>query len=304
MITTCYSRSSLQILILSLCLAGVASAALGQEREEPRAPVPPAPFSPDEVFNIWPGAAPDQTEDIGNKYMLVERRRPFYQITNVSVPTLAVYLPDADKANGAAILVLPGGGLTRLTVEHEGYEVAQWLNEIGITAFVLKYRVPDVSRETRWKKGVQDAQRAMSIIRSRADQWNVDPNGVGAIGFSAGGEIGTRLSLIADDERLYDKVDAADEQSIRPNFMLNIYPGGLAGGGFRGRPVAMREGIVESINANTPPMFFVHAFSDASLNSMMMALELKKKRIPAKLYIFQDGAHGFGARESGSPLAV
>jgi 2-keto-4-pentenoate hydratase/acetyl esterase/lipase len=307
MTTAQRSRSSLRLLVLSLCLmlaSGAAFAQERQEREEPKTPAPAVPFDPAEVIKIWPGAAPDETGDMGEEFMLVERRRPFYQITNVSVPTLAVYLPDAEEANGAAILVVPGGGLTRLAIEHEGYEVSQWLNDHGIAAFVLKYRVPGGSRETAWKKGVQDAQRAMGIIRSRAAEWNIDPNGVGAIGFSAGGEIGTRLSMMNGEERLYEKIDAADEQAIRPNFMLNIYPGGLAGGGFRGRPIAMREGYAEAIDENTPPMFFVHAFSDASLNSMMMTLELKKKRIPAELHIFQDGAHGFGARESGSPLAV
>ena len=298
------SRSALCSLIVSLCLALSTGAALAQEREEPKPPVPPAPFNPEEEFNICPGAAPDETEDRGSAYMLVERRRPFYQIANVSVPTLAVYLPDADKANGAAILVVPGGGLSRLAIEHEGYEVSQWLNELGIAAFVLKYRVPGVGRETRWKKGVQDAQRAMSIIRSRADEWNIDPNGIGAIGFSAGAEIGTRISLMTEDEKQYAKIDSIDDYPVRPNFMLNVYPGGLTSGGFRGREPAMREDIVSRLNDKTPPMFFVHGFSDASLNSIMMTLELKKKRIPAELHIFQDGARGFGARESGSPLAI
>lgn len=307
MTTANHFRSPLRVLVLSLCLALAVGAAIAQERaerEEPKTAVPPIPFDPSEVIKIWPGAAPDETEDIGDEYMLVERRRPFYQIANVSVPTLAVYLPDAEISTGAAILVVPGGGLSRLAIEHEGYEISQWLIEHGIAAFVLKYRVPGVGRETRWKKGVQDAQRAIGIIRSRAAEWKIDPNGVGAIGFSAGAEIGTRLSLMNGEERLYNRVDAADDQPMRPAFMLNIYPGGLAGGGFRGRPIAMRSGIAEAINDKTPPMFFVHAFSDASLNSIMMTLELKKKHVPAELHIFQDGAHGFGAREGGSPLAV
>jgi 2-keto-4-pentenoate hydratase/acetyl esterase/lipase len=283
-------------------LALAAGAAFSQERPEPKTPVPPPPFAPNDTFNIWPGAAPDETGDRGPEYMLVERRRPFYQIADVSVPTLAVYLPDESKATGAAILVIPGGGLVRLAIEHEGYEVAKWLSDNGIAAFVLKYRVPGVGRGTAWKKGLQDAQRAMGIIRARAAEWNIDPNGVGAIGFSAGGEIGTRLSLF--DEKAYAKVDSNDDQPTRPAFMLNIYPGGLASGGFRGTPVSMREDIAAAIDEKTPPMFFVHAFDDASLNSMMMALELKKKHVPAEMHIFQDGAHGFGIRGGGLPLAV
>lgn len=300
-------RRPLGLLALSLCLTlsvGVTFAQERAERDEPKTAVPPVPFDPSEIVNIWPGAAPDETGDRAEEYMLVERRRPFYQIANVSVPTLAVYLPEADKATGAAILVIPGGGLSRLAIEHEGYEIAKWLKENGIAAFMLKYRVPGEGRETRWKKGVQDAQRAMGIIRSRAAEWKIDATSVGAIGFSAGAEIGTRISLMNGEERIYDRVDAADDQPIRPQYMLNIYPGGLAGGGFGGRPIAMRPGIAEAIDEKTPPMFFTHAFSDASLNSIMMTLELKKKGVPAELHIFQDGAHGFGARESGSPLAA
>ena len=234
---TAARRSMLFIWFVALA----AGAAFSQERPEPKTPVPPPPFAPSDTFNIWPGAAPDETGDRGPEYMLVERRRPFYQIADVSVPTLAVYLPEKSKATGAAILVIPGGGLVRLAIEHEGYEVAKWLSDNGIAAFVLKYRVPGEGRETAWKKGMQDAQRAMGIIRTRAAEWNIDPNGVGAIGFSAGGEIGTRLSLF--DEKAYPRVDASDDQPTRPAFMINIYPGGLASGGFRGTPVAMREDL-------------------------------------------------------------
>ncbi len=293
-------RTACRSLLFTLLFTLAAGAALSQERPEPKAPVPPPPFAPSETFNIWPGAAPDEAGDRGDEYMLVERRRPFYQIANVSVPTLEVYLPDKAKATGAAILVIPGGGLVRLAIEHEGYEVAKWFADHGVAAFMLKYRVPGEGRETRWKKGLQDAQRAMGIIRSRASEWNIDPNDLGAIGFSAGGEIGTRLSLF--DEKAYPKVDAADDQPTRPTYMINIYPGGLASGGFRGTPVTMREDIAAAIDDKTPPMFFAHAFPDASLNSIMMTLELKKKNVPAELHIFQDGAHGFGVRGGGLPL--
>ncbi|MDA0204519.1 MAG: alpha/beta hydrolase fold domain-containing protein [Acidobacteria bacterium] len=293
-------RTACRALLLTLLLTG---AALAQERPEPKAPVPPPPFAPSETFNIWPGAVPDETSDRGSEFMLVERRRPFYQIANVSTPTLSVYLPDKSKATGASILVIPGGGLVRLAIEHEGYEVAKWFADRGVAAFMLKYRVPGVGRETRWKKGLQDAQRAMSIIRSRASEWNIDPNGVGAIGFSAGGEIGTRLALLKDGEHRYANVDSADNQSsTRPAFMINIYPGGLASGGFGGTPVTMREDVAAAIDDKTPPMFFAHAFPDASLNSIMMTLELKKQNVPAELHIFQDGAHGFGVRGGSLPL--
>lgn len=293
-------RTASRSLLFTMLFALAAGAAWSQDRPEPKAPVPPPPFAPEETFNIWPGAAPDEAEDRGSEYMLVERRRPFYQIANVSEPTLSVYLPDKDKATGAAVLVIPGGGLVRLAIEHEGYEVSKWFADHGIAAFMLKYRVPGVDRATFWKKGLQDAQRAIGIIRTRAAEWDIDPNGIGAIGFSAGGEIGTRLSLF--DEKAYPRVDANDDQPTRPAYMINIYPGGLASGGFRGRPAVMREDIAAAIDDKTPPMFFAHAFPDASLNSIMMTLEMKKKNVPAELHIFQSGAHGFGVRGGGLPL--
>jgi len=281
-------------------IAAATLAAAGAFAQEKGAPVPAPVPAPLETFNVWPGEAPGETGDIGPEYMLVERRRPFYQITNVTTPTVSAYLPEADEATGASILVMPGGGLARLTMEHEGFEVAEWLQENGIAAFVLKYRVPPrgEDRSQRYKAGLQDAQRAMSLIRSRAAEWKIDPAGIGAIGFSAGAEIGVLLSLF-DGERQYETVDDADKQSTKPAFMINIYPGGLAFG--RPEP-AVREVITSRINDKMPPMFFAHAFSDASLNSILMTLELKKAGVPAELHVFHHGAHGFGARESGLQL--
>ncbi|MBI1356108.1 MAG: alpha/beta hydrolase fold domain-containing protein [Acidobacteria bacterium] len=275
----------------------------GWAQEDPGAPVPPPDVPPDEVFELWPGRPPGQTKDVGEEIMLVERRRPFYQITNVSKPTVSVYLPDPKKATGAAIMVYPGGGLVRLAIEHEGFEIAEWLREQGVAAFVVKYRVPpqeDNPRE-RWKTGVQDAQRAISLVRSRAKEFHIDPEGIGAIGFSAGGEIGTWLSI--NPARQYEPVDAADKQPTRPAFMLNIYPGGLAFG-FRGQEPKVREDVLALLDEKTPPMFFAHAFPDASMNSILMVAEMRKRNLPAELHIFQDGAHGFGRRGTGAPLGV
>ena len=284
----------------STLIAAATLAVAGGFAQEQGAPVPPPDPAPLETFNVWPGEAPGETGDIGPEYMLVERRRPFYQIANVTTPTVSVYLPEADEATGASILVLPGGGLARLAIEHEGFEVAEWLRDNGVAAFVLKYRVPPrgEDRSQRYMAGLQDAQRAMSLIRSRADEWKIDPEGIGAIGFSAGAEIGVLLSLF-DGERQYEPVDAADELATKPAFMLNIYPGGLAYG--RSEP-AVRELISSRINDKMPPMFFAHAFSDASLNSILMTLALKKANVPAELHIFHHGGHGFGARESGLRL--
>jgi acetyl esterase/lipase len=174
-------------------------------------------YQASEVIQIWPGIAPGETGEIGPEHVLPDRPRPFDQITDVSVPTLSVFLPPEERRTGTAMLVIPGGGLDRLAIEHEGIEVAEWLNDRGIAAFVLKYRVPPRDPKKRWKVGLQDAQRAMSIIRLRAGEWRVDSEAIGCIGFSAGGEINVMLSTYYN-ERQYEPVDGADTHSTRPDF--------------------------------------------------------------------------------------
>ncbi len=247
---------------------------------------------PNMVFNVWPEQPPTVVPTKGEERILENRPRPFYQLTDVSVPTVSVFLPDANKQNGTAVLVCPGGGLQRLAIEHEGFEVAQWLNELGITAFVLKYRVPAAAQI-----GLQDAQRAMSLIRSRASEWDIDPNCIGCIGFSAGAEICAYLAT-HDQDRQYTSIDAADEASCRPDFAALIYPGGLVG--FRDSGV--KQAIASKFQKSTPPFFIAHAFDDASLNSLEFAVALKKANVPTEVHVYQKGVHGFGARSTGQPL--
>jgi 2-keto-4-pentenoate hydratase/acetyl esterase/lipase len=252
-----------------------------------------------EVINLWPGAAPDEPGGVGPERVLPNRPRPFDQIENVTVPTLAVFHPPAEKRTGTGMLVIPGGGLERLAIEHEGFEVAEWLQAQGITAFLLKHRVPPRSREQRWKAGLQDAQRAMSLIRSRAAEWQIDADALGSIGFSAGAEINVMLSTYtAGADRQYARVDAADEFSTRPAFNIAIYGGGFA----NGRENKMRDDIASRINADTPPMFIVHAFDDAALSSVILMNALKRANVVSELHIFGAGAHGFGVRDSGLPV--
>ncbi len=243
-------------------------------------------------FNVWPQDPPTVVPTQGSERVLENRPRPFYQLTDVSTPTVSVFLPEQSKQNGTAVLVLPGGGLQRLAIEHEGLEVAQWLNELGITAFVLKYRVP-----ARAQIGVQDAQRALSIIRSKANQWQVDPDCIGCIGFSAGAEICAYLATQHDD-RQYEPIDEVDTASCRPNFAALIYPGGLVGF----REAGVKQAITSKLGKTTPPFFIAHAFDDASLNSLEFAVALKKANVPAEIHVYQKGVHGFGARSTGQPL--
>ncbi len=260
--------------------------------------LPNVTYKPSEVFNLWPGAAPGETGNIGPEHVLTDRPRAFDQITDVSVPTLAVFLPAPEKRNGTAMLVIPGGGLDRLAIETEGYEIAEWLNEHGIAAFLLKYRVPPRSREQRWKVGLQDAQRAMGLIRQRAAEWHVDNDAIGAIGFSAGGELNVMLSVYWNEPRQYPTIDAADTFSTRPDFNICLYGGGFTNFGAN----ALREDIASRINRSTPPMFISHAFDDQALSSVVLMSALKRANVPSEIHIYAAGAHGFGVRESGLPI--
>ena len=261
--------------------------------------LPNVSLKPAEIINLWPGTAPGETGNIGPERILPNRPRPFDQLENVSVPTLAVFYPPADKRTGTGVLVIPGGGLDRLAIETEGYEVAEWLNAHGITAFLLKYRVPRRTPGAAWRVGVQDAQRAMGLIRAHAAEWKVDPDAIGAIGFSAGAEINVRLSVLHAEPRQYDPVDDADKFSTRPDFNIAMYGGGFANTNNN----TMNQDVASRINASTPPMFIGHAFDDAALSSVILLGALKRAIVPSELHIFAAGAHGFGVRDSGLTIA-
>ena len=285
-------------LALSPVLAALAAVAALASSAPQVATLPNVTLKPSEVIDLWPGPAPGETGRIGPEHVLPDRPRPFDQLADVSVPTLLVFQPAPEKRTGTGMLVIPGGGLDRLAIETEGYEVAEWLNDHGIAAFVLKYRVPARSREQRWKAGLQDAQRAMGLIRSHAGAWQVDGEAIGALGFSAGAEINVMLSVYHGEPRQYPRVDAADDLSTRPDFNIAMYGGGFANVGTN----AMREDIAARINANTPPMFVAHAFDDQALSSLILLNALKRANVPSELHLFAAGAHGFGVRDSALPI--
>lgn len=245
---------------------------------------------PDSVLPLWPGTPPGESQARGEEHRVEGRPRPFYQLTDVTNPSLSVFLPPAAARNGTAVLVCPGGGLQRLAWEHEGLEVARWLNSNGIVAAVLKYRVPAPARTA-----TMDAQRAMSLIRSRAGDWKVDPDAIGVLGFSAGGEIGAWL-MTHSEERLYPAVDASDAISSRPDFVALAYPGGLLQ-----REGAVKEPIRSRLRAGLPPVFLTHAFDDASFETLALALALRRVGVPTEVHVFREGGHGFGVRTTGIP---
>ncbi len=274
------------------CFLSIAVASLVETRADD-APKPT-------VLDVWPGPAPGENGATVGEEKETRKGEKVTSVTNVSKPTLSVYRPAADKANsGVAILVFPGGGYTNLAWDHEGEQVAAWLNSIGVTAAVLKYRVPrrpGTPRTEPPQQALMDAQRAMSLVRGKAADWGVDPKKVGVLGFSAGGHLGAWLSTNAD-KRVYEPVDDSDKVSIRPDFAILIYAGGVVKRGSDQLAPEIR------VNSETPPTFLVHATNDSAENSALLYLALKRASVPAELHIFSTGGHGFGMRPGTQPYA-
>ena len=252
------------------------------------------------VIDLWPGKPPgetktwpaeaDQTKPDGR---LVAGRR-VTRLGNVSIPQIHVYHPRKARPNRAAILICPGGGHHILAFDLEGTEVAQWVNSLGLTAIVLKYRVPFRDRNKRWRAAVQDAQRAMSLVRGHAKQWKIDPGRIGICGFSAGGQTAA-LAAAFDAERQYEPVDGVDRISSRPDFAMLIYPGGLV---TRQEPTRLIDDL--QITRRMPPTFLVHAMDDgvSAQNSLIVASKLKTVGVPTEIHVFARGGHGYGLRRT------
>ncbi|HEY5314518.1 MAG TPA: alpha/beta hydrolase [Pirellulales bacterium] len=257
---------------------------------------------PAEVLDVWPGKAPSETGSIPEEAHSLGKSGESERIENVSRPTLAVYRPAPDRNNGAALLIAPGGGYRMLAWNKEGVEIAQWANSLGMTGVVLKYRVPrrsDQPASGAPLQPLQDAQRALSIIRSRASNWAIDPHKIGMIGFSAGGSLTANLSTHFQ-KRAYPAVDATDETSCRPDFAVLVYPGGI---------VDKQTGKLApqfTVTKQSPPMFFAVAGDDLSAadNSIQFYQAARAAGLPAELHVYSRGGHGFGLRApAGSGVA-
>lgn len=250
----------------------------------------------EETLNLWPDKPPGETGTVAEEKV---EKKAIVTITNVSKPTITVTHPPKEKNTGVAVVVCPGGGYNILAYEHEGTQVSEWLNSLGVTAVLLKYRVPRREGTPRGDPPIQalmDAQRAISLTRSKAKEWGVDPAKVGILGFSAGGHLSAWAST-AFEKRSYERVDDADGASCRPDFAALIYPGGVVG---RGQTELAPE---IKVTAETPPMFFAHAGDDnvSPENSIYLYMELRKQKIPAEIHIYNSGGHGFGMRKNGKP---
>lgn len=271
---------------------------------------------------LWPGTAPDaqpipgpETETLRTEHLIAGK--PWMAVTNVSRPTMTVY-PPKGKNTGAAMVVFPGGGFQVLAIDLEGTEVCDWLTSRGIACVLLKYRVPSAPDDWRCKcyphgadavsvSALQDAQRTIRLVRLNAAKWRIDPHKIGVIGFSAGGYLVAETS--ADFDRpSYKPVDAADEESDRPDFALVIYPGHLIAGQYTADHYRVPVGALNPhlhFTGKTPPTFVLQAedaVTDPASESLVYYAALAKAGVPAELHIYATGGHAFGLRQTKLPI--
>jgi acetyl esterase/lipase len=261
------------------------------------------PSSDHPTMPLWPRGAPGAQAAPGPEGDMTTAKdgrpggRSVIRIGNVTNPTLTVYAPKT-RNTGAAVVVFPGGGYRILAIDLEGTEVCDWLNGIGVTCIVVKYRVPVSGPYPKSSAPLQDAQRAVGLVRQHADEWHIDPNRVGVLGFSAGAHLAAAVSTHFD-QRLYDPIDAADKLSCRPDFAAIIYPGYMRQGdqGTAPNPDAMPT-------AQTPPTFLLQAEDDTVHveNAVAYFMALKEAKVPAEMHIYAQGGHGYGLRQTDLPV--
>lgn len=258
---------------------------------------PPPPV----VLDVWPGPAPGEVGKIPAEAYIDEQPPTVTRLANVSHPTLTVYRPAPERDTGASVVICPGGGYYILAMNLEGDEVAAWLNSIGVTGIVLKYRVPRREGTPPNQKPIQplmDVQRAVRLVRSKAADWKLDPGRVGVLGFSAGGHL-SAAACTRYDEAVYPAADEVDKLSARPDFAVLVYPGGM-------EDLNDPENPATRVTPKTPPMFLAHAGDDkvSPINSVNVYSALKKAGVPAELHVYADGGHGFGLRPSEKPCST
>lgn len=286
------SRTSRLIALVLLCLFCPRVTAQGQE-----------------PISLWPGAAPGEKGDVGPerdttpddpKNANVPRDKYVIRLGNVSKPTIQVFKPDADKDTGAAVIVCPGGGYHILAMDLEGTEVCRWLNSLGVTGVLLKYRVPARKGMEKHTAALQDVQRAVGLVRQHAGNWKIDPKRIGVLGFSAGGHLAAAVSNNYAS-RSYPSVDDADSQSCRPDFAVLIYPAWLA----------QKEDLSKlspelKVTEQTPPTFVAMTQDDpiGIENVYTYATALKKVKVPCEVHVYATGGHGYGLRPGDHPVST
>jgi acetyl esterase/lipase len=281
--------------VFVLLFAFAAAVSLSATLAAQPAPWPPAPGHI--TLNLWPSTPPDPVPVAGPEANTADpvknviAGRPIMTWANVAIPTLTLYSPKS-KAVAPAVVVFPGGGYNILAIDLEGTEVCDWLNSAGMACVLVKYRVPNTGPYPKSPAALEDAQRALGLVRQHAAEWHIDPNRLGVLGFSAGAHLAAALSTHVD-KRLYAAIDSADQLSCRPDFAVIIYPGYLADD---------KSEFLDKLDihptANTPPSFIVQAEDDPVHveNSTAYFLALKRVQVPAELHLYSEGGHGYGLR--------
>jgi acetyl esterase/lipase len=250
---------------------------------------------------LWPTGAPETYQgsaeaDITKPTDPLIAGKPLIHLSNVSTPMLTVYKPADDKNTGAAVLVFPGGGYRILAYDLEGTEVCTWLNSIGVTCVLVKYRVPFRDHYPENPADLEDALQAMRLTRSHAAEWRIDPKRIGVLGFSAGGHLVVVLGNHADYKRPGDTLNEID---ARPNFVIVLYPGYLTDAPTLNK---LSRGIDPA--PNTPPTFLLQAEDDPvhEENALLYFQALKEAKVPAELHLYAQGGHGYGLRPTELPV--
>lgn len=268
-----------------------------------------APSADPRIVALWPGKAPGdagipgaerffQLQVDGKSYEV--GGKPTKWLTNVTVPTITVYAAPKDRNTGLSMIICPGGGYHNLGWDVEGEEVASWLNSVGITGVLLKYRCPRRPGDVKGEPPLgplKDAQRAVSLIRSRAAEWGLDPRRIGMVGFSAGGHL-VGAAATNFETRTYEAMDDVDKVSCRPDFGVMLYSGY-----FKGKATEELSPTIKT-PAGIPPLFIAHATDDAISDvehSVTMYLAMKRAGVSAELHVYATGGHGWGVRKLGQP---
>jgi acetyl esterase/lipase len=285
--------------LLSLLMTAVVGLGCGAGAQQ--AGWPAGPEYP--VLTLWPNGAPGPNTTTGPEKDMTTAKdslvagRPLVHLGNVSVPTLTLFAPKGTNT-GVAVVVFPGGGYNILAIDLEGTEVCEWLTSRGITCALLKYRVPKTGPYPKSAAALQDAQRAVGMVRAHAAEWKVDPKRVGVLGFSAGAHLAATVSTHYE-RRLYPAVDAADQLSCRPDFAVVVYPGYLA---LPEKGLAFTPDV--PVSKETPPTFLVQAEDDPVHveNVMQYFMALKRAGVAAELHVYSKGGHGYGLRRTALPV--
>ncbi|WP_299666645.1 Ca2+-dependent phosphoinositide-specific phospholipase C [uncultured Polaribacter sp.] len=239
-----------------------------------------------EVLYLWPDEIPGETESKHEPFQTDNTSGDVIRLTNITNPSLTVFIPETPNDSKGAIIVSPGGGYSILAIDKGGYEIAEWLNGLGYTAFVLKYRVPK-----NRKGALQDIQRAIKTVRSKASLYNLNPQKIGVIGFSAGGHLSAMAST-SYKKNAYPKIDDIDALSSRPNFSMLIYPAYLD----KGENRSLSPELI--IDEQTAPAFIFGTMDDPHGNSsLVIASALRDKKVPVELHMLHEGGHGYGLRK-------